>query len=251
MNNEQDNNTNKTIHDNVLKAIEAGQVKMKPKWHFIVRTALLLVGTILLTLSILYVASFIIFIMRQNGFLFVSGYGWHGLDVLINSIPWMLVGMTIIFIVLLQILIKKYSFGYGKPLMYSVLAVIAIVIIGGLLLEKTSIHKGLFNEAENDRLPFFGGMYREFGEEHSDSITIGKIRELLFNGYRIENHTSDNIIVIVTSETKLPPNSSLQIGDVIFVLGNQKGDVVEAEGIRVFDGVMPPQRRMMMHIQPN
>lgn len=251
MNNEQDNNINKTIHDNVLKAIEAGQVKMKPKWHFVVRTALLLVGTILLTLSILYVASFIIFIMRQNGLLFVSSYGWHGLNVLINSIPWLLVGMTIVFIVLLQILIKKYSFGYGKPLMYSVLAVIVIVIVGGMLLEKTSIHQGLFNEAENDRLPLFGGMYRQFGEEHSESITIGKIHELLNNGYRIENHTNDDIVIIVTPQTKLPPNSSLQIGDVIFVLGRQNGNTVEAEGIRVFDGIMPPQRRMMMHVQPN
>jgi vacuolar-type H+-ATPase subunit I/STV1 len=242
-----DNNNNNSIHDNILKAIEAGQVKMKPKWHFVARAVLLIVGTILLSLCIMYVASFIIFIMRQNGTYFVSGYGWHGVNVLLTSIPWILIGLTIVFIIVLQILIKKYSFGYGKPLMYSALGIIGLVIVGGLLLERTSIHQGIFKEAEDNRLSFFGAMYREFGEEHSDSITIGRIRELLANGYRIENPTSDNIMVIVTPQTKLPRGSMLQVGDVIFVVGHENQNIVEAEGIHVFDGVMPPARPIMMH----
>lgn len=241
-----DNNNNNSIHDNILKAIEAGQVKMKPKWHFVARAVLLIVGTILLSLCIMYVASFIIFIMRQNGFYFVSSYGWHGVNVLLTTIPWILIGLTILFIIVLQILIKKYSFGYGKPLMYSALGIIGLVIIGGLLLEKTSIHQGIFKEAEDNRLSFFGAMYREFGEEHSDRITIGRIRELLANGYRIENPTSDNIMVIVTPETKLPRGSMLQVGDVIFVVGHEDKNIVEAEGIHVFDGIMPPPRPMIM-----
>jgi len=73
---------NNSIKADVLKAIKDGQVKMRPKWQFITKAALLIVGVVLVALTILYLVSFIVFVLRQTGLLFVPGFGpqskyWH------------------------------------------------------------------------------------------------------------------------------------------------------------------------------
>jgi hypothetical protein len=231
------NNSHKnSIQDNVLKAIEAGKVKMRPKWHFVARTSLLIVGTILVVLALLYLVSLILFIMRQTGVLFVSGFGFSGISAFFLSAPWLLIIIAVIFIIILQILIKKYSFGYGRPLLYSALAIIVLVVVGGILVEMTPLHRGLFNRAENNGLPLAGGLYRQFGEQEHDNITVGVVTEVLDNGYKITTQGGEALTVTITSQTKGAPGFA--IGDTIVVLGSRQDDTIMAEGIRIFDGEM-------------
>lgn len=234
-------NPNNSIHDNILKAIETGKVTMKPRWHFVVRASLLIVGIILVSLSLVYLASFIVFILRQTGVLFVPEFGLHGINVFLMATPWLLVLIALVFIALLQILIKKYSFGYGRPLMYSAIGIMVLVVLAGYLVERTSLHQRLFRQAENQNLPFAGGLYRQFGERRPDNITAGVITEILENGYKINSHNEEIVVIVVTPETKLPPQTSFNVGDMIVALGKREADKVIAEGIRMFDGEMLPR----------
>ncbi len=224
---------NNSIKDNVLQAIDSGKVTMKPKWHFITHAVLLITGIIFAMLSLLYLISFIIFTLHQTGLWFAPGFGLRGLRELLFDFPWLLVFVAIIFIALLQVLIKKYSFSYGKPLIYSIMIIVVIVATGGFILSMTSVHKNLFLQAQNNRLPFGGSMYMQYGHppQHGN-ITAGEILEALQNGYSINTPQEEILSIIVTPTTKYPLGSNFIIGDKIVVIGERDGYIIQAYGIR-------------------
>jgi hypothetical protein len=57
-------NSENSISNNIEQAIKSGQVKMRPRWHFVLKTVLAISGGLFVLLTILYLASLIIFISR-------------------------------------------------------------------------------------------------------------------------------------------------------------------------------------------
>ena len=153
------------MKDDVLKAIQGGQVKMRPKWQFITKAALMLLGVVLVALTTLYLVSFIVFILRQTGVLFVPAFGPGAFGVFFMSLPWLLIALAAIFMLLLEILIKRYSFAYGRPFLYSALAVIFLGIAGGIIIGETPLHERFFDAAENGQLPFAGPVYEYYRQQ--------------------------------------------------------------------------------------
>lgn len=152
----------KSIRDSVVAAITSGHIKMRPRWHFAALSALLAAGVVLLSLVLLYAASFIVFIMHQTGLWQAPIFGLRGLRVFLVSLPWLLLAAVVIFLVILEVLVKRYAFAYGRPLFYSVIGIVLLVIAGGLLVERTSLHRGLLRQAEENRLPWVGPLYRNY-----------------------------------------------------------------------------------------
>lgn len=229
-----------SIHDKVLETINAGAVTMRPKWHFILRTVSLTLGVVLVTLTVLYLSSFILFSLRQSGALAASGFGWRGTSVFVQSMPWVLIIIGCILLVLLEILVRKYEFAYGRPLLYSVLGIMVVAIVGGIILEMTPLHRGLFNEAEQQRLPMAGQFYRVYGERRINNVVVGEIIEITPVGYDIVDRAAVPIAIILTPDTKLPRGRNFGTGDMIVVLGQFNNRMVIAEGVMPFDGMRGP-----------
>jgi hypothetical protein len=222
-----------SIKADVLKAIEEGRIKMRPKWQFITQAALLIVGAVLAGLTVLYLISFIIFILRQTGLLFVPGFGAQGFGIFFFSLPWVLIAVAAVFMMLQEILIRRFAFAYGRPFLYSALAVIFLGLIGGVIIAETPLHERFFDEAENGRLPFAGPMYEHFGQE-PQNLTVGVITQINGNGYLVQcgDDNDDIFSVIVGPGTQTPPPGSLRIGDTILILGSRRGNMITAEGIQ-------------------
>lgn len=240
----------KNIHDSVLKAIEEGKVKMRPKWHFALRTAFLILGTIFISFSLLYLVSFIVFIFRQSGALLVPAFGYFGIIAFLTSAPWVLIFLAILLLLLLHTLIKKYSFSYGKPLMYSVIVIVSLVILGGILVEMTTFHQRLFLRAEDRRLPVMGGIYRQLGGQKQEGITVGIVVEKNETGYMIETETQEIVEVILTPKTRLSRPESFEVGEEIVVVGKKQDSKIFALGIRDFIGAMHKSKGMMSPFFP-
>ena len=128
-----DNEENK-IKQDVLAAIAGGEIKQRPRWFFVLRGTLVGIGIGLGLCVVLYLISFILFILRETGVWFTPAFGFRGWFVFFRSLPWVLIGLSLIFTAVLEILVKRYSFAYREPLMYSVLGIVAIVAAGGFLL---------------------------------------------------------------------------------------------------------------------
>ena len=231
-----------TMKDDVLKAIEDGRVKMRPKWQFVAKTALMILGLVLLALTVLYLVSFIVFVLWRTGVLYLPGFGFHSFGIFFLSLPWILILLAAVFMLLLEIFIRRYSFAYGRPFLYSALAVIFLGIIGGIIIGETPLHERFFDEAENGRLPLAGSIYEYFGQQ-PQNVTVGLITQITANGYQIQSGDADDVYsVVVTPQTQAPPPGSLKAGDIILILGSNQGKTILAQGIQK-PGTLPPPRR--------
>ncbi len=234
----------KSIKDKVLETIRNGRVKMHPRRHFILKTALVITGCVLLSFSLLFLISFILFITHQNGVWFVSVFGFRGLRSSFVSLPWLLILVSILFIFILELLVKCYSFAYRKPLLYSAGAIILFAVIGGGIVASTPFHRGLFERARKDRLPITGPLYRGFGTPRSQNINPGIIETITENGFVIMTPRGEKLDVTVTPETRLPLGFDFAEGNFVVVFGERDGGTIHALGIRKINNERQENFRM-------
>ncbi len=229
MNNQQEKNS---IIDKVLNKIKSGRVKMKPKIYFILKTVLLISGTLVLISFIIYFVSFVIFSLRVSGVLFLPKFGFSGMKIFLNSLPWFLILIIAILIILLEIFAKKFTFVYRRPILYSLLGIIMIVFIGSFLIDKTPFHSNLFWKAQQRRLPGIGMVYRNFGAPRIGNVHHGAVSEVIDNGFKIETPCGEALTIVVSPKISLILKTDIKEGDAIVVLGKRSNSTVQAFDIR-------------------
>ncbi len=227
-----------------MEAIKAGRVKMRPKWHFVLKAVLAALGGILLLLAVLYLTSFILFILRQTGVLFVPVFGFGGWHIFFTSLPWLLIFLLMIFIIVLEILVRRYSFAYRRPLLYSAAGIALLAIIGGYIVAATPLHGKLFKNAERGNLPFAGRFYREYGLQRLQNVNLGIIIEITNEGFLIQNRRNDILRVIITPETRFPLGTDFAENDTVVVFGERDDGAVRALGVRKVGDEFGPEPDM-------
>ncbi len=240
----------KSIKESVEAAINSGKVVMKPRWHFIVQAVLLIVGIVVAVLALLYLTSLIIFSLHQTGLWFAPGFGLQGINELLFDLPWFLLLAGVAFIALLEYLVKKYSFAYRKPLLYSAVGIIALVVAGGFIVSLTPIHSGLLTRELEEHMPFVGALYQQYGAPKANGRVIpGQIIEVRQNGYTINTPRREILTVLVNDDTQLPEDITLRAGDIIVVIGDRDKDYIRALGIKKINNsmVLPSPRRQTIH----
>lgn len=245
--------TSPSIKDKVLAAITSGQVKMLPRWHYVLKAILAISGAIMLSLALLFLASFIIFYLRQSGVWFAPGFGLRGIGVFLTSLPWLLILVAVVFVVVLEVLVKHYAFAYRQPLLYSALGIVLLVTLGGIAVAKTSFHGEFLRQAREHRLPFGEPLYREFGVKGARNVHPGNISELTENGFILSTRHDEDLTITVTPQTRFPIGYDLAEGDLVVVMGEREGDTVEAFGVRKIEampGEFMPRPPFPRHFQP-
>jgi len=137
----------------IIDKIKKGEIKMKPKIYFLLKTLLVVLGAIIALLFVLYLISFILFSVREV----------RGPIPMLFALPWLLVFLSVILIIVLEVLAHYFSFVYRRPVLYTVLAIIVLVFLGSLLINRTRMHPMLFERAEKGQLPIMGHMYHGYG----------------------------------------------------------------------------------------
>lgn len=231
----------KNISEQIIAAAKRGELKMRPKWHFVLRAGLWLAGMAVAVLGLLYFFSLLLFVARETGIWMAPVFGWKGIFIFLASLPWMIVLSVLAFILILEILVRRYAFAYRLPLLYSALAILMMVIVGGLLLSRTPLHETLShcppgNERrfpDSGSLPCGTGIYRDLGPRRFDNVHYGTIDGFGDNrgNFVLVNRQQEKIVVIVNEKTRLPFGAQFEIGDAVVVIGDRYGNRVEAFGI--------------------
>lgn len=155
--------TEQTKTQKIIDAIEEGRIKMRPKWHFVFKALLGVVGAIIAGLALLYVSSLLVFTLHAPTMgVHPMGPRPVGIFVFIRSLPWFLILSSIVFLALLEWLVKKYSFGYRKPLLYSLLGILGFTVLSSLALDAFRAHDRLYRFAEEREVPIMRPIYRHF-----------------------------------------------------------------------------------------
>ena len=227
------------LRELILKKIESGQVCMHPRWHFVFKSILLASGVVLLFLLVIFLISFVMFVLRQTGLSFVPLFGLHGLRVFLFSLPWIIILLALVCLIAVECLVRRASFGYRKPVVYSLLGIILLVGIGGFVVARTPLHCTFFYTAREKSFPITGLLYRHFDMNYHREVHQGAVIERATNTLMIRNRFGETMRVEIDHNTRLPLGI-VQNGGRVIVFGQRKGANVVALGIRTAPSDMMP-----------
>src|SRR5581483_7039260 len=217
------NNQQNSITQKVAQEIQKGNVKMKPRSYFVFRGVLLVVGLLVILLFIAYLISFIMFSLKISGLVFLPRFGFSGIGVLIGSLPWLLIGLAAFLVIILEIFAERFEFIHQRPLVYSLFAIIAMVLIGGFLIGNTPLHNFLLYREQEGHFPILGQLYKNFD---SPDVHNGIVTQTAANGFTIQTPDTQTFNVVLTSLTQ---KDDIGIGDTIIVVGPVTGNAIRAD----------------------
>lgn len=232
------------LKQTIISAIKKGEVTMRPRWHFVLRSSLLLLGVIVTVLLLLFLSSFVLFLLRASGVFFVPLFGVPGFRAFVFALPWLLLLFTGMFLVVLEILARFYGFTRKIPLLYSAFGIIAFVLVSTFVIGQTAFHERMSVRAMKGGLPILGEMYRRSPEPQN--VHRGRVLEVTENGFILARRRGATTTVIISGSTRLPHGNAFTEGDVVVVFGEKLEDSVTAQGvIRVDEEMFDPDRSMM------
>lgn len=209
------------MHEHILEAIQTGELRIRPRWHFILKGTLMGIGVLLAFLLGLYLISLMVFAVRQTGAEFIPSFGAQGWLRFVIALPWLLIVFSILFIILVEILVRRYSFAYQRPLLYSAASIMVIVIGGGFLVASTSLPAMLR-----------GPLYSTFVERELSDLHAGIVETTIDQGFILHDRGGRSIRVVITPETRRVYHSEFFDGDNVLVFGDLGTSTVQAFGIR-------------------
>lgn len=239
------------IKDKLLEKIKAGEVNMVPRWHFVLRTIMWSAGAVIVAIVAIYLLSFVLFALHRTGVLFAPLYGWHGLMLFVVSSPWFLILLVGVFLVALYFLVTHFSFSYKRPLVYSMVGVVLLVIATASLIHQTPMHERMERFVDQRGVPGLAPMYRGVGEKRPDGMMTGEIITIFETHVTIETDKEEEVSVVLTPETKLPRGGALEVGQEVFIFGERENGEIKAFGIRPADPPRLGQPQRMDQVQPS
>jgi hypothetical protein len=227
------------IRRSVMDAIGKGRITMRPRWHFILLSALAAIGAIFVLLALLYMASLSLFFLHANGALSVPAFGGRGWFSFIRSIPWLLILLIVIFAVLLEIVVRRYAFVYRKSLLLSAVIIVVVTFLGGFLIAATPFHRQMAFYADHNELPpplafVYGAPFRA---PPPPDIYHGIILATTTDGFIIvDQNGAGTTTVRIDGRTRLPDGVDFSVGTDVVVVGDRIGSsTVQAFGVRESD----------------
>ncbi|MBP9731878.1 MAG: hypothetical protein KBD29_00240 [Candidatus Magasanikbacteria bacterium] len=222
----------KNTIDHILESIKKGELKMRPKWHFMLKTVLLILGSVILALSLFYLISLIIFGLRETGVIFTPGFGVRGTIIFLRSLPWLLILLVGIFLVILEILVRSYSFAYKTPLVYSAALIVLIAFVGGWIVARTPLHTVMIRHVPEFNIPLVGGGYPDIRRPMFKEVHTGRIIVITPRGFDIQNPRNEMFMVIITPQTQIKRDVQFHAGDRVMIMGPRFENEIRAMGVR-------------------
>jgi hypothetical protein len=226
------------IGQDVMKAIREGRVHMRPRWHFVLLSALTVLGAFIVLLTLLYISSLGVFLLRDSGAWYATSFGLRGWFSLLHTLPWLLILFIAMFAVILELLVKRYSFVYKKPLLWSVAGIIVVIFAGGLAIAQTPLHRFVLVSARHGMLPppvmqIYGRTLRQ----PPPDLYHGEVLATTTSGFiLVDEDGAGTTTVLITRETRLPLGEAFEVGERVVVVGDSAATgTVRAFGVREID----------------
>lgn len=237
------------VRSEVLHKIHRDEVKQRSRSYHVLKTIVIVVGILFVFLLSVFIISFVVFLVRVNGATILPSFGIRGIGLFFASLPWLLILLAVAFIFCIELLSRRFSVSYKRPLLYTILGIVFVVAVLGFVFGRIGIHERLSSVSQKHDIPFAGEMYKKPGMKHPRGSVIGTVLERIDNGFLIETQKGETLEVHVSSKTHSPHGDvfeSFTQGDKIIIMGKRDGDTIEAFGIHLF----PPKPLKKKNDQP-
>ena len=139
----------------VLAEIKARGLHMRPKWHFSLTTTLSVCAAICVFLATIYLTSLVIYEVRESGISFAPRFGYRGWTEFLLSFPWLLVIGSLVFLAILEELLRRYSFVYRRPLLYSTGALVVLLSLAAVAADLDNLHPMIRDYSKARGVPIY------------------------------------------------------------------------------------------------
>ncbi len=228
------------LRESVMSLIQKQKVAMRPRWHFLLLSALVTAGVLILVIALLYIVSLAFFFMRENGGWYAPVFGGRGWFVLMHSAPILLLVLVAFFAGVLEILVRKHSFAYRASFTMSLGGILVLVFAGGFAIAQTSLHRRLEFAARHGQLPPPVGMWYGVPMRPQKPADIYRgiiVAEDSNHFMLVEKDGSGTSTILITPKTRFPYGEDFATGDMIVVIGDQEGTgTIRAFGMRKIEG---------------
>jgi hypothetical protein len=153
----------KNIAQDIMRKIDAGEIKMRPKGYFILGSIFTFIGLVSTVIVSTFSIGLISFSLRAHGRM-----GEYRFDQLVANFPWWTLVLAIFALVLGIWLIRKYDFSYKTKPWLIIAGFILAILLGGYIIDITGL-----NDAMSRQGPM-RGMMRNYIQE-SNTQTNARI----------------------------------------------------------------------------
>lgn len=238
---ENNNNQNNNVCDSVLDKIKKGEVQMYSKTYFHLRVIAIITTLILLLITSAFLISYIMFSLRASGTSFLFGFGAQGVMIFLLTFPWALLIIELVLIYILERLIKHFRIGYRSPLLYLLIALLAVSIGSALIIDITNLHGSLLDRTKKRQVPLFvGGMYKHVQRPPREmGVTKGKVVSVATTTFVIkeDDGEDDDDTRTIIAPPGINISTFLKVGDDVIVASKNVNGTFYAYGIQKFSGL--------------
>jgi len=131
----------KNLKNEILKKIKKGEIKMKPRWYFILGSIITFFGFLFSTISAILIFNLILFLFRTH-----YGPMYHyRLQLILTNYPWWLIILGIILLILGIKILKNYDFSYKKNFLVIIIVYFLIIFLSVYLIDYFNLNKSFYN----------------------------------------------------------------------------------------------------------
>jgi len=123
--------------------------------------------------------------------------------------------------------------------LYSVFGILFVLGLTGFMVAQTPFHEGLWERAENERLPLAGSLYKGLRQEMPEDLYQGVVLTLTEQGFHMQSIEEKILLVEINEHTRLPFGSEFTPGDMVMVIGELEDETIKAFGIRKINYSLP------------
>ncbi len=223
------------IQNDILDKIKSGELKKRPKIYFVLQTALVILGTIILLAVSVFSVSFIFYLLRASNLRFLLLFGRAGFLLFLFIFPWAHVLVALVLTIIIGWFLRRYSFAYRKPFLYLPVLIIAIITVLSIALHLIAFHRRFAQFSRQNGLPVFGQLYSNYDSKGSGNIAVVKtIGESTGGQWQAITQKGQRILVS-KFPAAYPPvfPQDLKKGQVLVIFGSRQGDEIQARSIRI------------------
>lgn len=217
----------------ILRMLDTEKLNMIPRWQFVLYTVLGVVGLLFSLFLLVFIVSLVIFILSTHGFIFLPLFGFGALIHGLVAIPKTLLLLSVLLIIIIEILSRKYAISFKKPLLVTIGGVTAFTLCSGYLISLTTLHPMVRNFGKDTRVELLRHAYDRpmvFENERGDTVLRGLVMATSSTSITLEMYDNKQAVVQIGEETVygiLPV-----LGDEIVVFGTISSGTLQAKDIR-------------------
>ena len=221
-----------SLKNKILERIASDKISMKPRWHFALRLAVTIALLVAFGGLAFFLCSFLFFILPASGAWFLHDFGAPGWLHFFRLFPYLPAIILAASIILLGLVLERFSFAYHRPLVYLGLGTLLVVFAGSLLISKTPLHGSVYRQTRRAPLPVVDDFYRGYGKMRSNDVFLGTVNNVATSTFQIVTVNGEPLIINLDEKTRCPFDCDLDIDDVVMIMGRRFDGSINALGVR-------------------